>query len=216
MFNVSKQTLWFIIMISTLILIYYIYDSSVLNDANHCSNHKYNKSIYNKENETSVIIRRKLNKKHKKTKKIHQSPKNKNLEASIRSLKDILKQKIKKTKISNNKLSEQNHPIISKINSTNQINSTPNKSTKSKKNIKLFFADWCAHCTNFKPIWNKLKSTYSNIYNFIDVDCTNDTPNLSYVYGLPTIAIYDHIDNYIENYEDQRTFSAIEAYLNNL
>ncbi len=218
MFNLSKQTLWFAIMLATIIIIYFMYDSSDSSDPDYCTNYKYISPNSNKKFETSVVVRRKLNKKHKKTKKIHQSPRNKYLEASIRSLKDILKQKIKQTKISNKKLNTQSHPIVSNItppvdlNQTNQTNQSIQP--KPKLHIRLFFADWCEHCQNFKPVWNKLKSTHSDTFKFEDVDCTNYNPDLPYVQGLPTIAIYDNSNRYIENYEDDRTFNAVESYLN--
>lgn len=28
----------------------------------------------------------------------------------------------------------------------------------SDKNITLYYADWCGHCTTFKPTWEKIKS----------------------------------------------------------
>jgi len=89
------------------------------------------------------------------------------------------------------------------------------KSKKSNIQIKLFFAEWCGHCKTFKPIWNNIKLKYGNKITFIDVDCTNNSPNLPYVQGFPTIAIYDN-NNYIENYENNRTFKDFEEYINNL
>ena len=85
----------------------------------------------------------------------------------------------------------------------------------NKYNIKLYYADWCPHCIDFKPIWNKLKSNYNNI-NFIDVDCTNKQPNLSFINGFPTIALFDSNNKHIENYENDRTFKLLKQYLDKL
>jgi len=183
MFNVSKQTLWFAIALISLIFIYLMTD---FNNLNMCSS--YNTPVINKEIETSVIIRRKLNNRHNKIKQIHRSPKNKSPHISIKSLKNKLQKKISKT-------------------------TTISKTTKPKINIKLYFADWCPHCVDFKPIWNKLKLTHGNLYNFEDIDCTNYNPNLPFVTGLPTISVFDSNNNHIENYELDRTFNAVESYL---
>ena len=35
-----------------------------------------------------------------------------------------------------------------------------------KGTLILFYADWCGHCSTFKPIWNKLKMDNKDRYNF--------------------------------------------------
>jgi len=190
MFDISKRTLWFAIALISLVIIYWMTDFTNLNNCL-IDNNIYNQNV-DRELETSVIIRKRLNNRHNRLKMIHNSPKNKSLEKSIKSLKNKLQKKISKTKISNKKL------------------------TKPKINIKLFFADWCPHCVEFKPVWNKLKSAFKDSYNFEDIDCTNYNPNLQFIKGLPTIAIFDSNNNHIENYESDRSFDAVKAYLKNL
>ncbi len=84
----------------------------------------------------------------------------------------------------------------------------------NKYQIKLFYADWCPHCVEFKPIWFSLKKKYNNI-DFIEVDCTNANPDLDYVNGFPTIALFN-LDKHIENYENERTLNGFENYIKNL
>lgn len=86
---------------------------------------------------------------------------------------------------------------------------------KSKYIIKLYYADWCHHCVEFKPIWNKLKNNYKNI-NFIDINCTDKQPNLIFINGYPTIALFDSNNKHIENYENDRTYELFKNYLDKL
>lgn len=78
--------------------------------------------------------------------------------------------------------------------------------------IKLYYADWCPHCTNFKPKWFDLKIKYKNI-NFIEVDCTNNSPDVDYVKGFPTISIYKN-NKFIEVFKDNR--HNFESYIKGL
>jgi len=81
--------------------------------------------------------------------------------------------------------------------------------------IKFFYTDWCSHCTNFKPVWFKIKNKYSNSLDFIEVDCTDNNPNLSFITGYPTIALYDINGDYIESYNNNRTIKLFESYIKN-
>jgi len=81
--------------------------------------------------------------------------------------------------------------------------------------IKFFYTDWCSHCTNFKPYWFKIKNKYSNSLDFIEVDCTDNNPNLSFITGYPTIALYDINGDYIESYKNNRTIKLFESYIKN-
>jgi thiol-disulfide isomerase/thioredoxin len=143
-------------------------------------------------------FRRKLNHKHIKSKSIFVSPKIKH--SSIKGLIDELKKQIDQTKIGKKvdgqyKLSSINKPIYI---------------------IKLFFSDNCHHCVSFKPIWNKMKEKYANRFKFIDINCTYNAPEFSYVSGYPTISIYDTHDRYISNYSKVRTIETFNEFLSSL
>lgn len=136
------------------------------------------------------IIRQKINKKYPISKKIYISPKIINNEPT--------------TKMTN-KLTQK----------LNKISEGFNNEIKQKYIIKLFYANWCNHCMEFKPIWLNLKNKYSNYLHFIEVDCTNSNPNLSYVVGFPTIGLFDLNDKYIESYENDRSINLFESYIKN-
>ena len=147
-----------------------------------------NKLVIDKFNNTN-IIRKKINKKYSKSKQIYESP-----------------------KINNNK-------PIKKM--TNKLTKKLNKISEGFTNIeykyiiRLFYADWCPHCVDFKPIWINIKNKYSNNIKFIEVDCTNNNPNLTYVTGFPTIALFSLDDKYIESYENDRSIIMFESYIKN-
>jgi thiol-disulfide isomerase/thioredoxin len=141
--------------------------------------------IYNYYNNDNDSLRKTINKKYDESKKIHTSEQFEN-------------------KINKNKL----------VKKLNKISEEFNK-IEYKHTIKLFFADWCPHCVDFKPIWNSLKNKYNTI-KFIEIDCSENNPNLPYVQGFPTIAIFDKNNNYIESYEDERTFNMFEKYIKSI
>jgi thiol-disulfide isomerase/thioredoxin len=97
----------------------------------------------------------------------------------------------------------------------NRMNKTELKS-KPKFIIKLFSADWCPHCVNFKPIWNNIKIKYSDQVIFDEIDCTNTNPNLKYVVGLPTVVLYDKTGKYIKNYENNENNENFDLFIINL
>jgi len=91
-----------------------------------------------------------------------------------------------------------------------------NKEHFTNKNgtIIFFYANWCGHCSEFKPVWNKLKKNEKNNYEFVEVESydlekdnyTNDTliKNINKIkkniQGFPTI-VYIKNNNiyYIKN-----------------
>jgi len=138
-------------------------------------------------------IREKVNKKYTKSKKLYISPQNIIKDTPIEHLTDKLTDKLNKKL---QKISEK----------------FDNKPTYKYK-IKLFFAEWCPHCVDFKPSWYFLKNKYSNQIQFVEMDCTNTNPNLTYITGYPTIILSDINDNYIETYNKDRTVNDLESYI---
>jgi len=77
-------------------------------------------------------------------------------------------------------------------------------------NITLYYANWCGHCINFKPEWNKLKDTiggnsmYSNIETKeFEQTKDNDIMEKEGIKGYPTIRING------KDYNGERSVSAI-------
>lgn len=56
--------------------------------------------------------------------------------------------------------------------------------------IDLYWAEWCIHCTNFKPTWNKLKEKYGSSVKFADYESSNkQIMKDNDIKGFPTIKI---------------------------
>ena len=259
MFNISKNTFWFIIIIISIICILCLFYSN-----NCCSSHnddyyRYNRrklsfnnnklipiiieNKTNETNETNETIRKKQNRKHTESKKIFISPKKDKNIISIEKIKKQLTNKltnnktIKKQYVSNsaNQVTKQNkeitkqNQVITKQNQEITNKEITNKEITNKEitnkeiqrklikpSIRFFFAEWCGHCQEFKPTWFKLKKLYSDKINFIEVDCSNNNPGLEYVQYFPTISIYDKNNNFIENYDGDRSNYTFRNFLNNL
>ena len=226
MINISKYTLWVIIILITLISIYYIFN-------------EYNYSLNNRQ-EIIIPIRKKINIKHYQSKKIYISPKLQNnmQKQSIKTMRNKLKAKLHNTNYNNilkqsiktntnklNKLYNTDYNIILKQSIKSDSNTDYNIILKqsiksdtynSKYIIKLFFANWCHHCVNFKPIWNKIKIKYSNQLIFENIDCTSYSPDLDYIQGLPTISIYNLDNKYLYNYTNDMTIESFESFIKSL
>lgn len=67
--------------------------------------------------------------------------------------------------------------------------------------LMYFYVNWCPHCKTSMPIWNDLKSEYSNkklngyTVNFIEYNCTDETSEITAIInkynieGYPTIKL---------------------------
>lgn len=60
-----------------------------------------------------------------------------------------------------------------------------------KIDVMLFKAEWCGHCKNFKPTWNKLEELYGKKYNFITYDADKNEKEIAQweIRGFPTLMI---------------------------
>jgi len=69
--------------------------------------------------------------------------------------------------------------------------SNMNDNNNNKNSIYLFKADWCGHCKQFKPTWNKLKDEMSNKINFITYDSVKNAKEIKEynISGFPTLII---------------------------
>ena len=80
---------------------------------------------------------------------------------------------------------------------------------KSKKSITLYYADWCPHCHNMMPEWNKLGKNHKGI----KVEKFEENETDFQVDGFPTIIFRD--GKKVEKYEGDRSKKAIVSYLKN-
>lgn len=90
-------------------------------------------------------------------------------------------------------------------------------STSKPIQITLYHANWCGHCVNFMPIWNKMSSNIKNQknINFVAYDdkVINNMSNKPNIQGYPTIRI--DINGKSEEYKGTRTENDIFKYIIN-
>ncbi len=89
------------------------------------------------------------------------------------------------------------------------------KGGSDKVDIILFKADWCGHCTNFKPTWDKVKEIYNKKFNFIvyDADKQKDKFEEYKVDAFPTVLVKNGSN--IIPYNGERSIEEISNFLNN-
>lgn len=78
--------------------------------------------------------------------------------------------------------------------------------------IYLFYADWCPHCTRFKPIWTRVAKSNPN-YKFILIN-EKTSPELIKNMGItsyPTIIAYKNNTKHI--YNKERTFEKFRKWI---
>ena len=74
-----------------------------------------------------------------------------------------------------------------KVVNNNRVENTEG-GAKDKGKITLFFADWCGHCQQFKPMWEKLKRKMGRKVTFQEINDENIFEINKYgVQGYPTI-----------------------------
>lgn len=86
---------------------------------------------------------------------------------------------------------------------------------EDKKKVVFVFADWCGHCTRFKPTWEKIEQVSKNTGLF-DVQALNvdDKQNSDFieqydVSSFPTIMLFSK--GKFTKYDDDRDFDKIIA-----
>jgi len=80
---------------------------------------------------------------------------------------------------------------------------------KPQKSLTLYYADWCPHCHDMMPEWNKLKSKYKDV----KIEKLEQKQTNVKVDGYPTIIFRD--GNKMEVYDGERSKTAIVNYLKN-
>lgn len=85
--------------------------------------------------------------------------------------------------------------------------------------VILFKADWCGHCKNFKPTWEKISEMYKSKYNFITYDADTQTNKLKEykVDAFPTILVkISNTSNNVISYDGDRSFEDFNNFLQNI
>ena len=105
-----------------------------------------------------------------------------------------------------------------------QLSETDLKPAKNEVVLGLFYADWCPHCRNFKPEWEKAQKALNGTKvgnglkaKLVSVNC-EEYPDLAKKYeiqGYPTIKVI-RADGSFEEFTDDRSLSGIKNYLHNL
>ena len=92
----------------------------------------------------------------------------------------------------------------------------------SGKKLVLFYADWCGHCKDFKPVWDEVANTSNtgSEKKLISVNVGGDSTEESKlkrdynVEGFPTIILIDKTNNSKEVYEGGRDKNSLQTYVN--
>ena len=92
------------------------------------------------------------------------------------------------------------------------------------KKLVLFYADWCGHCKNFKPVWDEVAGGVNTDgqQKLVKVnvgDSSEESEKIMKEYnvdGFPTIVLVDKSgsNNEINVYEGERTKESLEEYVN--
>jgi len=85
-----------------------------------------------------------------------------------------------------------------------------------KTQIILFKADWCGHCKQFKPLWEKISKMYENKFNFITYDADSQKKYFEEykVDAFPTVLV--KTNNNILPYEGDRSFEEFNNFLESI
>lgn len=76
--------------------------------------------------------------------------------------------------------------------------------------VTLYYADWCGHCKNFKPIWNSLKpyfDKYNVEYKDYEEGVNPDVIKIDKIEAFPTIIIEKNDIKY--EYNGDRTVDGL-------
>jgi protein disulfide-isomerase A6 len=98
----------------------------------------------------------------------------------------------------------------------NMLALNQNGGTLNKPELYLFKAEWCGHCRNFKPAWEKLinNNNLKEKVNFITIDSDIDATKINEwnISSFPTIILKK--DNKAIEYSGDRTLHALQNFIN--
>jgi thiol-disulfide isomerase/thioredoxin len=109
---------------------------------------------------------------------------------------------------------------------TTSSSSSSSSSASKDLEIYFFYTDWCPHCKTAKPEWEHVKGEMDgkqvngNTLRFVDVNCTNETPEVDQlmktysVEGYPTIKAVKNGD--IIDYDAKPNKETLAQFINGL
>jgi thioredoxin-like negative regulator of GroEL len=94
---------------------------------------------------------------------------------------------------------------------------TGGSSSGSLPTVILAKAEWCGHCTRFKPVWNALKKKYNGKLKFVTYDSEADANMITKynIQGFPTI-MFQNGNGDPQEYQGSREESALETFFKTL
>jgi thioredoxin-like negative regulator of GroEL len=86
----------------------------------------------------------------------------------------------------------------------------------TKITVILFKADWCGHCKEFKPTWEKIADMYKQKYNFVVYDADNQTDKFKEykVDAFPTVLVKNGSN--VIPYDGDRSIDDLNNFLQSL
>jgi len=85
--------------------------------------------------------------------------------------------------------------------------------------LVMYYADWCGHCKNAKPEFNKLGATKTIGGKIVEIQAVNPDTNPEAaegknIRGYPTIHLYSAKGNLVQEYQGERTHEGFVEFLN--
>jgi thiol-disulfide isomerase/thioredoxin len=80
------------------------------------------------------------------------------------------------------------------------------------KKVVLYYANWCGHCMDFKPVWDELKTKLDekNIrHDEHEHETSSDLMKARGIKGFPTIRFENNKNDDYTVYKGERTIDAI-------
>lgn len=110
------------------------------------------------------------------------------------------------------------HPpeeVVKRINNMRQqAPHQPQPHDPSGRRLVFFYANWCGHCKNMKPEWEKLKNKYSGQYQLqeFEADENPEVMKQNQIEGFPTVKLFKE-DGSVHEYQGDRTAESLEKFL---
>ena len=83
--------------------------------------------------------------------------------------------------------------------------------SNTKPILSLYYAEWCGHCKNVMPIWNKL-SNNKVLCKKYDCDKNKNICEANNVTGFPTILL--HLSDKVIKYNGDRSYDDLNNFIN--